>query len=232
MTAAALGLILLAAVLHAFWNLLAKRVGGGPAFVWLYGTTAALLLALAPRSSSWYSAHNSHSPPRHSPSPARSSTPFTSSCFNWLIGRATSRSSTRLRAGTGPVLSTIAAIAVLGERPSALALFGAVLVALSVFALARPARSHAADARKAVVFGLITGVLIAAYTICDKQVVGPDGVPPLIQQFGTSIGISVLLAPFAFLRPPRSAATSVIIAVTCWRSGSWCRRRTSSYSPP
>ena len=44
MTAAAVGLILIAAVLHALWNLLAKRVGGGPALVWLYGTTSTLVL--------------------------------------------------------------------------------------------------------------------------------------------------------------------------------------------
>jgi drug/metabolite transporter (DMT)-like permease len=181
MTAAALGLILLAAVLHAFWNLLAKRVGGGPAFVWLYGTTAAFLLA-----------------------PCAAVIFVVLHAVYFVVLQLAYREGDLsvvypVARGTGPVLSTIAAIAVLGERPSALALFGAVLVALSVFALARPARSHAADARKAVVFGLITGILIAAYTICDKQAVGPFGVPPLLLQFGTSIGISVLLAPFAIL---------------------------------
>ena len=35
MTATALGLVLAAAVLHAAWNLLAKRAGGGAALVWL-----------------------------------------------------------------------------------------------------------------------------------------------------------------------------------------------------
>jgi hypothetical protein len=41
MAATALGLILVAAVLHALWNLLVKQAGGGPAYVWLYGTTSA-----------------------------------------------------------------------------------------------------------------------------------------------------------------------------------------------
>ena len=33
----ALGLVLVAAVLHATWNLCAKRAGGGLPFVWLVG---------------------------------------------------------------------------------------------------------------------------------------------------------------------------------------------------
>jgi drug/metabolite transporter (DMT)-like permease len=102
--------------------------------------------------------------------------------------------------GTGPVLSTIAAISLLGERPSILALLGAILVALSVFALARPARTATNDARRAVAFGLLTGILIAAFTIFDKQAVGSYGVPPLIQQWGTSLGLAILLAPAALRR--------------------------------
>src|SRR4051812_5195721 len=44
MTPAALVLVLVAAVLHALWNLLAKRAGGGAVLVWLYGTVSAVLL--------------------------------------------------------------------------------------------------------------------------------------------------------------------------------------------
>ena len=47
---------------------------------------------------------------------------------------------------------------------------------------------------------MITGVLIAAYTLCDKQAVGPFGVPPMIQQWGTSVGLAVFLAPLAFVQ--------------------------------
>jgi drug/metabolite transporter (DMT)-like permease len=200
MTATALGLILVAAVLHALWNLLAKQAGGGPAFVWIYGTTSALLLL-----------------------------PFAVGAFAvqrpelTLVGMSFTLGSAVLHAvyfivlqqayregdlsvvypvarGTGPVLSTIAAIIALGERPSVLALCGAALVALSVFALARPARAKAVDTKKAIIFGLVTGVLIAGYTVCDKQAVGPYRVPPLIQQWGASLGLTVFLSPFALHR--------------------------------
>jgi drug/metabolite transporter (DMT)-like permease len=179
---------------------LAKRAGGGPAFVWLYGTTSALLL-----------------------SPLAGAMAFVQHPRLTLVGLSFTFASALLHAGyfivlqegyregelsvvypvargTGPVLSTIAAIIVLGERPSALALFGAILVAVSVFALARPARESMAGTKRAMTFGLITGVLIAGYTLCDKQAVGPYGVPPLLQQWGTSVGMSAVLAPLVVRR--------------------------------
>ncbi len=49
MSLLALGLILLAAFVHAIWNLLAKRVGGGAPLVWLFAALASLLyLPVAP----------------------------------------------------------------------------------------------------------------------------------------------------------------------------------------
>ncbi len=231
MTIAALGLILIAAVLHALWNLIAKQAGGGPAFVWLYGTTSALLLS--PLAGALiFSQH-----------PQLSfvglSFTFTSALLHagyFVVLQEAYREGELsvvypVARGTGPVLSTAAAIAVLGERPSALALCGAVLVALSVFTLARPARASAADVKRAIALGLITGVLIAGYTLCDKQAVGPFGVPPLLQQWGASVGMSVVLAPAALRRAPRFGITCGRTARRSWRSGCWCRRRIFSCSP-
>ena len=43
MSLAALLLVVAAAVFHAGWNFLAKRAGGGAAFVWLFGVVSATL---------------------------------------------------------------------------------------------------------------------------------------------------------------------------------------------
>lgn len=45
MTAFALSLVLLSAVLHATWNLFAKRAGGGAAFVLLLNVVAVVVFA-------------------------------------------------------------------------------------------------------------------------------------------------------------------------------------------
>ena len=44
MTLYALALVLIAALIHASWNLLAKQIGGGAAFVWMTATAGALIL--------------------------------------------------------------------------------------------------------------------------------------------------------------------------------------------
>jgi drug/metabolite transporter (DMT)-like permease len=196
-TAAALGLVLAAAVIHAVWNLLAKRAGGGAVLVWAYGTVAAVALApfavaLLLRGGVRYG------PPQLAY--------VTAGALIHLAYFLVLQHGYRLgdlsvvypvARGTGPVLSTAAAVLVLGERPSGLALSGAALVALGVFALARPARAEAADTRRAVAFGLLTGLLIASYTVCDKQAVSRYGVPPLIQQWASSLVLSALLLPSA-----------------------------------
>ncbi|MDP9351011.1 MAG: hypothetical protein M3P51_05665 [Chloroflexota bacterium] len=45
MTGLALSLVLLSAFAHASWNLLAKRAGGGPGFLWLFGALSVLIYA-------------------------------------------------------------------------------------------------------------------------------------------------------------------------------------------
>jgi drug/metabolite transporter (DMT)-like permease len=197
MTATALGLVLAAAVLHAAWNLLAKRAGGGAALVWLYGTASAVILT--PPIIALFSLR------RTVLGPTGLTYTLASAVLHVAYFLALQRGYEHgdlsvvypVARGTGPVLSTIGAVALLGERPSPLALAGAALVAVGVFVLARPEGSSAASSRRAVASGLLTGVLIAAYTLCDKRAVGEYGVPPLVQQWGTSLGISALLAPWA-----------------------------------
>jgi drug/metabolite transporter (DMT)-like permease len=200
MTPAALGLVLAAAVLHAVWNLLAKRAGGGVALVWLYGTVSAALLT--PVALALLVVE------RPALGPAGLAFTLASAAVHVVYFLALQRGYQLgdlsvvypVARGTGPVLTTAAAVVLLGERPSVLALVGAGLVGAGVFALARTDRASAADARRAVGYGLLTGLLIAVYTVCDKQAVGRYGVPPLIQQWGTSLGLTALLAPGALRR--------------------------------
>lgn len=72
--------------------------------------------------------------------------------------------------GTGPFLAVIIAMLLLGERPGPIALIGVLLVIAGVVAIGLVDRGPSAGWRgldPALVFGLLTGVAIAGYTIWD-----------------------------------------------------------------
>ena len=77
-----------------------------------------------------------------------------------------------LARGTGPLLSSAAAIAFLGERPSLLGLSGALLIIAGVLVLTgNPEQLRRAGARAAMQYALLTGAFIAVYTLWDKQAI-------------------------------------------------------------
>jgi drug/metabolite transporter (DMT)-like permease len=75
-----------------------------------------------------------------------------------------------LARGTGPVLSVAGAVLLLGERPGPLALAGAGLIVVAVLPLSGGVRHEGAEG--AVAFALLTGALIAAYTLWDAHASG------------------------------------------------------------
>ncbi len=201
MTPAALGLVLGAAFIHATWNLLAKRVGGGPAFVWLFGSVSSLLYA--PLAAAVVFIVRPH---------------IGAVQLLFIVGTAVLhlvyflmlQGGYRfgdlslvypLARGTGPMLSSAAAIVFFGERPTPIAIAGTVLVGAGIFLLAgNPAALRGAGARRAVGFAVLTGVTIAAYTLWDKRAVSVLGIPPLLLDWGSNLGRTLLVAPVAFAR--------------------------------
>ncbi|MHC9045515.1 EamA family transporter [Microbacterium saperdae] len=94
--------------------------------------------------------------------------------------------------GTGPFLSVIIAIVVLGERPSPLALVGVAAVIAGVVAIGLVDRGRGgAGVRRGVdlglVFGLLTGVMIAIYTIWDAHVIRTWNLSPVAFMVGTTL---------------------------------------------
>lgn len=206
MTGLALALVLAAAFVHATWNLLAKRAGGGAAFIWLFGSLSALIYAPA------VAVVIAVQRPRLGPvelSFLGGSTLLHLAYFLALQRgyRAGDLSVVYpLARGTGPMLSTAAAIAIFGERPTPLALAGTLLVVTSVFVLAgsrsRPTggKGAAAGTQWAVAYGLLTGTLIAAYTLWDKHAVSALMIPPIVLDWASSVGRMLVLAPLALRR--------------------------------
>lgn len=93
--------------------------------------------------------------------------------------------------GTGPFLSVIVAVLLLGERPSALALVGVAAIILGVVAIGLVDRGRSTGPRRAIdpglLFGLLTGVAIAVYTIWDANAVRTWNLSPVAFMVGTML---------------------------------------------
>jgi len=200
----ALLLVLVAAFAHAAWNLFAKTAEGGTTFVWLSALAGVVLylpalvvaLVVAPgRLGAVALGFMVGSGLLHS-------------LYFVLLQRGYRDGDLSLvyplARGTGPLLSTAAAVAFFAERPSPLALAGSALIVGAVLSLtARPRGSAGA----ATAFALLTGVSIAAYTLWDKQAVGDQSVSPIIYLWGLQLVNTMVLSAWVLRRPERIVST-------------------------
>jgi drug/metabolite transporter (DMT)-like permease len=200
-TAWALTLILAAAFIHASWNLLAKRASGHATFTWLFAVLSAF--AYTPVAIAIILLRDAQIGLVELGFMAGSAALHTAYFVLLNEGyRAGDLSLVYpLARGTGPLLSTLAAVLFLGERPSIIAVLGALLIIVGVVVLTiEPHRLGVAGARKAVLYALITGLFIAMYTLWDKQAVGAFAISPLLLDWGANAGRAILLTPFALCR--------------------------------
>ncbi|QRP48348.1 DMT family transporter [Amycolatopsis sp. FDAARGOS 1241] len=199
MNTTALSFVLVAAVVHALWNLAAKRVTfGGPRFVWLYYTVSAVVLApvvavtllVEPQRPQWTWLV------------AAVVTAVLHVAYGTVLQRGYAVGDLSvvypLARGTGPLLSVLAAVLFLHERPGVLGLLGAFLVVTGVLVISAGGSGAGAKKRQAGVFyGVLTGATIAAYTLWDAHSVTTLAVPPLVYFGAGALCQSVLLAPAA-----------------------------------
>jgi drug/metabolite transporter (DMT)-like permease len=93
--------------------------------------------------------------------------------------------------GTGPFISVIVAILLFGERPSVLALVGVAAIIVGVVAIGLVDRGRAERQDRSLdlglVFGLLTGVAIAIYTIWDAHAVRTWNLSPVAFMVGTML---------------------------------------------
>lgn len=94
--------------------------------------------------------------------------------------------------GTGPAISALAAVLLLGERPSLLAVVGIAVIIAGVVAVGLIDREPAVVGERrhidpAIVFGLLTGVAIAAYTIWDAHAIRSWNISPVAYMVGVTL---------------------------------------------
>ena len=192
-----LSLVLTAAVLHAFWNLLSKKAKGKAPFIWLIYIASMILYlpVLIYR--------------------IRQGDDFFSQPVLWfslisavlhvtyfLVLQKGYRSGDLsvvypLARGTGPLFSSIAALLFLHEQVKLTATLGLILILVGVFVITGLSfkKENNAGIMSGVFWGVLTGFFIALYTFNDTVAVKSYGISPLIMTFISNLFSILLLSP-------------------------------------
>lgn len=219
MSALALTLVLAAACIHATWNYLLKRSGGGTLFVWWFATVSALVYAPLAFVIVWWTQPTLGW--MHYGLMIASAVLHTG--YYMLLDRGYRSGDLSLvypiARGSGPLITVLCAVLLLHERPSALAIIGAMLICTGAVLLTGNLRKlRERGSLVAVGFALLTGGMIASYTLLDKIAVASYLVPPILQDWAANLGRVVLMTPMALnlrneLLPTWRRARTAIIAV-------------------
>jgi drug/metabolite transporter (DMT)-like permease len=193
-------LVMIAAILHAVWNLVTKQVNGRLPFFWVIGLISSVVCLpfvvwqilqadLAVTGVVWLFALVSAA--IHS--------------VYFLVLQAGYRNADLsvvypLARGSGPFISVIGAILLFDEQPGWLALVGVGLIIGGVLVMTglRFRSSNNNRLQKGIVYGLLTGICIASYTLWDRLGV-------------VNYHVSALLITFASMAVPFLALTPMAI---------------------
>jgi drug/metabolite transporter (DMT)-like permease len=190
-------LVVTAAFVHAAWNLLAKRAGGGRLFIWSYSAvTAILYLPLI----AWllYAYPVSWSPLIVAAILVSGILHLSYSiCLQTGYRKADLSVVYPVARGAGPTLSVIGAIVLLGEPATPGVLAGAALIISGVLVIGLAGRRPGGSIWPGVRWGALTGVMIASYTLADGYTVKVLALSPiLLDYFGNLVRLAAL-TPYA-----------------------------------
>ena len=195
-----LSLLLTAAVLHAFWNLLSKQAKGKAPFIWLmyFASTVLYLPVLLYKITQGESTYSQ-------PLLWFALSSAILHIAYYLVLQKGYRSGDLsvvypLARGTGPLFSSLAAIVFLHEPLKLMATIGLLLIVTGVFVITGLSFKKEQNAKiiRGVFWGVLTGFFIALYTLNDTVAIKTYAVPPLIITFVSNLFSSVLLLPFVF----------------------------------
>jgi uncharacterized membrane protein len=208
-SAQALALVLTAALLHALWNIAAKKAGGDNRFALM---TSLMILVLWAPVGLWVGWRDAASWSAAQVAIIAASALIHLVYFNTLLRGYRLSDLTvvyPVARGSGPLLSSIGAVLILGEHLGWLGVAGVLGVTFGVFLVAggpglwKQAHDPAKRQRlhTGLRYGAITGALIAGYTLVDGYAVKVMLISPIvIDYFGNAFRVPFLLP--AALRDP------------------------------
>lgn len=194
MPLAAVMLVLGAAALHAWWNYLAKGARVDAPFT--YGTVLTSLAVLFPLAAVAYAIERPSLGWEVFALVAVSGSLHT--LYFWLLTQGYRVGDLSLvyplSRGTGPVFAVIGGVLIFGERPSAIAVLGIMLVVVGAVVISLPRNLSARHAVTSAGFALATGMVIATYTLWDKN--GVSILTPVLYAFGIDLARTLIMGPY------------------------------------
>lgn len=198
MTFVALLLVLISTFIHAYWNFLSKRSGGGVSFVWLFmGISTAVYTPIAIGIIIYQQVRFDWIDWLF----------ILGSMFVHLIYFIALQTAYRvgdfsivypIARGTAPLLSSFAAIFIFQEQVSVLTIVGILLIVGSVFLLTGgPDMFKKRKTIIPVLYSLGIGVAISIYTIIDKGAVSERQISPVLLEYFSALGQFIILTPYA-----------------------------------
>ena len=201
MSLTAFSLIVLAGLIHAGWNIVAKKAGGDARFAFF--TAFLMMLVWAPLG--WWVGRSELARWGATEWGFVLASGLLHVLYFVVLLRGYRKADLTvvypLARGSGPLLSSLVAVVFLGERISALGALGIAGVVGGVFLIAggprllRATRDPVARQRvhKGVVYGLLTGAFIASYTVVDGYAVKWLLMSPiLVDYMGNFVRVAVL----------------------------------------
>ena len=199
MTGFALILVICSAFAHASWNFLLKRGTNQEVFIWwflvstgvlLFPLGIALLLIYPVEGPGWWYILG---------------TALLHVLYFLFLGRGYARGDLSvvypIARGSGPALVPLLGVLVLDEAVTMAAVVGIGTIILGIFTvhwwgrfadiLSNPTKILRAPGTR---YGLLTGLLIATYSVWDK--VGVSHVNPFLYMYGMTVGTAVFLTPY------------------------------------
>jgi len=196
-----LSLVIVAAFIHAAWNILFKRVRGGLSFVWFVDILQGFVFL------PWIAWVICSEKPRLGWAEwifiVGSAVIHIAYYFFLQLGYRLGDISLvyPIARGSGPMLSSIVAILFLGERPGILGVLGIATIGIGIFLLTGDLQRNVhATSRAAIMAGLLTGASIATYTVWDKYAVSVVHVSPILLKLLANPIQALLLTPLVWNR--------------------------------
>ena len=233
MSATALSVVLLAGLLHALWNIAAKKAGGDARFAWFTAGVAMVIWApvalwigwdVVPQWGIWEWSFVGISGVLHV-------------LYFIVLLRGYRHADLTvvypLARGTGPLLSSVVALLWLGESISMMGALGIAGVVGGVFLIAGGMKliadwqrthdvtdeeSSAQRLRRAGLrYGLLTGLFIACYTVVDGYAVKVLLMSPILAHYFENLVRWVLLMPVVL----RDCSTAKTLWTQQWKYALW-----------